>query len=157
MQKSNKPRAEGRDRPSLALTTTMMLIAAGRLAQRRFEAALAEQKLTLRHIGALGHLAHSPDLSYSDLARRARVTPQSMHATIGQLVELGAVTAEPRGRASYPRLTARGRELLVFAADAAAACDDAFDLDDDLDRGLRRALELLVRQGLFPDTLQNPL
>ena len=157
MKKSNKPRAEDRDRPSLALSTTMMLIAAGRLAQRRFEAKLADRKLTLRHIGALAHLAHSPDLSYSDLARRARITPQSMHATIGQLAELGAVTIEAKGRASYPRLTARGRELLAFAADAAAACDDAFDIDDDVDRGLRVGLETLVRQGLFPDTLPNSL
>jgi len=151
MPEASKPKAAGRDRPSIALSTTMMLIAAGRLAQRRFETALAEQRLTLRHIGAIGHLAHSPDLSYSDLARRARVTPQSMHATIGQLVELGAVVIEPRGRATHLQLTARGRELLAFAADAAAACDDSFDIDDDVVRNLRIGLEALVRQGLYPD------
>ena len=153
MPSSNRPPAEGSDRPSLALTTTMMLIAAGRLAQRRFESVLAEQKLTLRHVGAMAHLAHSPELSYSDLARRARVTPQSMHATIGQLVELGAVTTEARGRASYPQLTERGHEFLVFAANAANACDAALEIDDDeAGRSLRRGLERLVRQGLFPDS-----
>jgi DNA-binding MarR family transcriptional regulator len=122
----------------------MLLIAAGRLAQRRFEAALARKGLTLRHIGALGHLSRSPELSYSDLARRARITPQSMHATMAQLVELGAVTTEARGRASYPRLTERGRELLAFAAEAAAACDEAFGVDD----AARGQLKALAQQAI---------
>lgn len=155
MQSSNKPPDEGRDGPSLALSTTMLLIGAGRLAQRRFEAVLDDQKLTLRHVGAMAHLVHSPELSYSDLARRARVTPQSMHATIGQLVELGAVTAEARGRASYPRLTAHGHELLAFAAEAAAMCDDALDIDDDVARALRDGLKTIVRRSLFPDSISD--
>jgi DNA-binding MarR family transcriptional regulator len=122
----------------------MLLIAAGRLAQRRFEVALAREGLTLRHIGALGHLSHSPELSYSDLARRARITPQSMHATMAQLVELGAVTTEARGRASYPRLTERGRELLAFAAEAAAACDETLGVDD----AMHDRLKLLAQQAI---------
>ena len=144
MPESDMPGSGGVRPPSVTATTTMLLIAAGRVAQRRFEAALAEQKLTLRHIGAMGHLAHAPDISYSDLARRARVTPQSMHATVGQLVELGAVTTEVRGRASYPRLTDHGRELLAFAAASAAACDDAFGIGDEL----RETLEKIVQQGM---------
>jgi len=125
----------------------MLLIAAGRSAQRRFESALAEQKLTMRHIGALGHLAHSPGLSYSDLARRARVTPQSMHATMTQLVELGAVVTENRGRASHARLTARGVELLAFVADTAAACDASFGIADDVAPQLRDELKKIAMQA----------
>lgn len=155
MHSSNKPPGERLDGPSLALSTTMMLIGAGRLAQRRFEGMLADRKLTLRHVGALAHLVHSPELSYSDLARRARVTPQSMHATIGQLVELGAVTTEARGRASYPRLTELGHELLAFAAEAAGACDDALAVDDDVAHDLRVGLKRLVQQELFPGSIPN--
>ncbi len=75
LAKADKRRADGPGARTVTESTTMLLIAAGRLAQRRFEAALAEQNLTLRHIGAIGHLARNPELSYSDLARRARVTP----------------------------------------------------------------------------------
>ncbi|WP_198730525.1 MarR family winged helix-turn-helix transcriptional regulator [Mycolicibacterium baixiangningiae] len=135
------------DEPSVAMSTTMLLIGAGRLAQRRFEAALAREGLTLRHIGALGHLSRSPELSYSDLARRARITPQSMHATMAQLVALGAVTTEARGRASYPRLTERGRELLAFAAEAAAACDEALGVDAEVRSQLARLAQQALSEG----------
>ncbi|WP_157897752.1 MarR family winged helix-turn-helix transcriptional regulator [Mycolicibacterium rutilum] len=131
----------------------MLLIAAGRLAQRRFEAALAEQNLTLRHIGAIGHLARNPELSYSDLARRARVTPQSMHATIGQLVDLGAVVTETRGRASYPRLTERGHELLAFAADASSACDETLGIEESVVAELREELKKVALQSFADESL----
>jgi DNA-binding MarR family transcriptional regulator len=134
-------------------TTTMLLIAAGRSAQRRFESALAERNLTLRHVGALGHLAHAPGLSYSDLARRARITPQSMHATIAQLVEMGAVVSETRGRASFPELTDHGRALLAFAADTAAACDQALAIDARRNSALRAVLDNVVRQSFADDAL----
>jgi DNA-binding MarR family transcriptional regulator len=140
------------DGPKLGDSTTMMLIAAGRVAQRRFESALANQHLTLRHIGAIGHLAHTPDLSYSDLARRARVTPQSMHATIGQLVELGAVTTETRGRATILQLTAHGHELLALAADAAYACDELLDVDSGVLAKLLAELRKTAMQPLSAET-----
>ena len=53
-------------------STTMLLIGLGRLAQRRFEDLLAEENMSLRHVGAIDHLSRSSDLSVSDLARRAR-------------------------------------------------------------------------------------
>ncbi|MBO0678461.1 winged helix-turn-helix transcriptional regulator [Mycolicibacterium sp. S2-37] len=152
MPKSDQPGAGDVGAPDgtgVAMSTTMMLIAAGRSAQRRFEAALAEQQVTLRHIGAIGHLARNPELSYSDLARRARVTPQSMHATIGQLVDLGAVVTETRGRAAYPRLTDRGHDLLSFAAEAAAACDAEFGIDESVVPRLREELKKIAMQD-FP-------
>ncbi|MEV3905115.1 MarR family transcriptional regulator [Mycobacterium sp. NPDC050551] len=132
-------------RSPLIDSTTMLLIGAGRAAQRRLEDALAEHGLTLRHLGALGHLSRAQDLSYSDLARRARITPQSMQATMIQLADAGAVVIESRGRASYPRLTAHGRHLLTVAADAAADCDRALAVPD----ALRDALAAVVRREMF--------
>ncbi|MGL5851565.1 MAG: hypothetical protein ACRCZD_12355, partial [Phycicoccus sp.] len=60
--------------PSIALLTM------GRLVERRVAAALDELGLTVRGFGALGHLAGDPGISFTELARRAGVTVQSMHA-----------------------------------------------------------------------------
>lgn len=132
----------------LASSTTMLLIAAGRVAQRQLDAHLAENGLTLRHVGALGHLAHTQGLTYSDLARRARVTPQSMHATMTQLAKRGAITIEARGRAAYPQLTELGHQLLVNAADVAAQLDHTFASPGINPTALRAALEGIVRQNI---------
>ena len=75
----------------MASSVVLMLVGAGRFLQRRVDDELAALGLTLRHLSALGHLSHRPDLSYSDLARRARITTQSMHATVRSLEERGAV------------------------------------------------------------------
>jgi DNA-binding MarR family transcriptional regulator len=130
---------------SLVTSTTMLLIAAGRSAQRDLEAALAGHGVTLRHLGTLGHLAHTPGLSYSDLARRADVTVQSMHATIASLVDLGAieVDAPERGRAAKLRLTGTGHHLLRTAAVTAREIDRArlpHDLDHDALRAYLRSV-----------------
>jgi DNA-binding MarR family transcriptional regulator len=130
---------------SLISSTTLLLIGAGRVAQRRLEDALSDHGLTLRHLGAMGHLARSPGLSYSDLARRARITPQSMHATMVQLAELGAVVTETRGRSTYPQLTEHGHHLLAVAADVAAACDAELGTDHGQ---LRIDLERIARQAI---------
>lgn len=117
--------------PRLDSTAVMLVIVAGRFLQHRFEADLARLGLTMRHLGALGHLAHSPDLSYSDLARRSRVTSQSMHATVRQLEDLGAVRRTLAGQGHRARLevTARGRELLEEARQAGFALDTALTAD----------------------------
>ena len=109
----------------LADSTSFMLIGLGRLLQRRFEQELAEEGITLRHLGALGHLRGQSGLSVSDLAKRAGVTAQSMHATIGQLVERGAIDAGKtrQGRASKLEVTREGERLLRFAARVARRLD----------------------------------
>lgn len=123
--------------PRLDTTAAMLVIVAGRFLQHRFEADLTRLGLTMRHLGALGHLAHSPDLSYSDLARRSRVTSQSMHATVRQLEDLGAVRRTLAGQGHRARLevTERGHELLEEARQAGFALDAALTADvSDTDR-----------------------
>lgn len=106
-------------------TTTFLLVGAGREAQQRLEARLAERGVTLRHLGALGHLRADAERSYSDLARRAGVTVPSMHATVRQLQDLGAVQRPEGGQGVRARLelTDEGRALLTWAAEQAEAVD----------------------------------
>jgi DNA-binding MarR family transcriptional regulator len=111
--------------PLLAMSSSFLLVAAGRTMRARLEAELATRGLTLRHVGALGHLAGRPDISYSELARRAGITPQSMRATVRRLEELGAVRRDPggQGRAASLEVTGAGRELLAWAGESAARVD----------------------------------
>jgi DNA-binding MarR family transcriptional regulator len=124
----------------LDTTLAMLLVVAGRSLQGRLESELAGLGLTLRHLGALGHLAHSPELSYSDLARRSRVTSQSMHATVRHLEEVGAVRRALAGQGHRARLevTERGEELLAAARDIAVALDA--ELTGDLTEAERATL-----------------
>ncbi|AXB42161.1 hypothetical protein A4R43_06120 [Amycolatopsis albispora] len=130
------------DPPRLTASLALNLIAAGREAQRRIEQALAPHGLTLRHLGALGHLARRPDLSYSDLARRAGITAQSMHATVRLLQDAGAVADAPveRGKKARLEVTPRGRELLD---EVAAALER---IDAELLDGLTAEQQAAVRQ-----------
>lgn len=147
--------------PRLDSTAVMLVIVAGRMLQGRYEAELTEVGLTLRHLGALGHLAHQPDLSYSDLARRSRVTSQSMHATVRQLEELGAVRRTLAGQGHRARLevTEHGQQLLDTARAAAFALDAQLTADvsePDRETFLRVLTTML---GPFPQNqapVENP-
>ncbi|MFI5782338.1 MarR family winged helix-turn-helix transcriptional regulator [Nocardia sp. NPDC051570] len=110
---------------ALVTSVTTRLILAGRFAARGLDEALSEHGLSLRLLGALGHLARNPELSYSDLARRAGVTAQSMHATVRTLEDMGAVTRHNAGQGRRARLevTDHGRKLLAVAADVTARLD----------------------------------
>ncbi|GAA0425963.1 MarR family transcriptional regulator [Streptomyces luteireticuli] len=95
----------------------LLLIGVGRFAQEAAHRALAERgDYSMRLMGALGHLVHEPGLSYSELARRAGVTAQSMQATVGQLERAGAVTRVTpagRGRTAALHVTDEGRRMLT--------------------------------------------
>jgi DNA-binding MarR family transcriptional regulator len=78
-----------------------------------------------------------------------------MHATVGQLVERGAVVTETRGRATFLRLTTHGHELLALAADAAHACDEYLGLDVEVIAELRTELQKVAMQP--PRTDLSPL
>jgi len=105
-------------------SAAFLVMALGRLVRDEVEAELRSQGLPLRHLSALGHLAGEPGLSYSELARRAGVTAQSMQATLRQLEQSGAVerrTEPGRGRTAHLEVTAVGADLV--AAGHAAMTD----------------------------------
>ncbi|WP_158706425.1 MULTISPECIES: MarR family winged helix-turn-helix transcriptional regulator [Streptomyces] len=114
--------------PEMPSSTVMLMIAAGRQLQRELESDLSAIGLSLRQLGALGHIAHNPELSYSDLARRAGITTQSMRATILMLQEQGAVRSNlsGQGRRANLELTEAGEQLLNEARRVIALRDRAF-------------------------------
>lgn len=146
--------------PPLVGSTSFLLIAAGRTAQRRLDQALGERGVALRHVGALGHLARQPDLSYSDLARRAGITAQSMRATVRRLEELGAVrrTLPGHGHAARLEVTPEGHDLLAWAADQARTVDAAVlaDVTSDQTETLRRSLLTIAMPGGRPPSPAKP-
>jgi DNA-binding MarR family transcriptional regulator len=135
----------------MVASTSFLLIAAGRTAQRRLDQALGERGLALRHVGALGHLARRPELSYSDLARRAGITPQSMRATVRQLEQLGAVrrTLPGHGHAARLEVTPHGHDLLAWAGEQARRLDG--ELVGDVAPDQREALRLVLAAVAMPD------
>jgi DNA-binding MarR family transcriptional regulator len=98
-----------------ALNAAFLVIALGRMIRDDVDGHLREHALSMRHLSALGHLSGQPGLSYSELARRAGITPQSMQATLQQLEGLHAVerrTVAGRGRTARLHVTDTGTELL---------------------------------------------
>jgi len=98
-----------------------LLIALGRRAQARVDEALARDRISYRHLSALGHLGAGPEMSYSELARRASVTPQSMQATLAHLEGLGIVErvgGTGQGQRARLAITASGRRVLARARSA---------------------------------------
>ncbi|MGH3252392.1 MAG: MarR family winged helix-turn-helix transcriptional regulator [Trebonia sp.] len=103
----------------------VLLVALGRRARVTLDEALASYQIGYRHLSALGHLAASEEISYSDLARRASVTAQSMRATLAHLEDLGIVErtgAAGQGKRARLTVTPEGRRLL---ADCRATLADA--------------------------------
>jgi DNA-binding MarR family transcriptional regulator len=119
---ADPPTSGGLPAPSPALLITML----GRRLSAEIEGDLVVHGLTLRHLSALGHLRRDPGRSYSELARRAGITVQSMQATLRQLEALGAVerrSPSGRGRTAELHLTDAGNRLLAAGQDTIAAAD----------------------------------
>ncbi len=148
--------ARGRDAappPGDPVNAAFLLIGLGRALREEADAGLRELGLSLRHLSALGHLARQPGLSYSELARRARVTVQSMQATLNQLEDLGTIerrTMPGRGRTAQLHLTDPGRQLLARATNVLQVADRrlAAQLGADDHRALSR---ILLRAFLAAD------
>ncbi len=138
---------------ALSSSAVMQLILTGRALQARVDRELAGLGLTMRHLGALGHLSLRPELSYSDLARRAGVTTPSMHATVRALEELGAVRRAELGPGHPARLevTAPGRKLLDRAKIIVGDLEQELlgDLGDEQRDTLSRVL--LAAMAIKPD------
>lgn len=115
--------AEGGIAPSSA---AFVLIALGNRMRARVESRLATEGIAIRHLSALGHLSRRPGISYSELARRASVTPQSMQATLNKLEAIGAVertTSGGRGRTATLFVTEEGKRLLAVGYSSYAELD----------------------------------
>lgn len=107
-------------------SVAVLLAMLGRRVREEIDAALEPLDLSMRHLSALGHLARRPGVSYSELARRAGITVQSLQATLRRLEELGAVErrGEPgRGRVAELHVTPAGRRLLGTAEKAVAGVE----------------------------------
>src|SRR5579862_7483054 len=89
--------------------------------------ALGSHDLTVTQFAVLTALGEEPGLSNADLARRAFVTPQSMHAVLRELERLQFVvrrTHPQHQRVLQATLTEAGRGTLRSAADAVNAVEE---------------------------------
>ncbi|MFE2943658.1 MarR family transcriptional regulator [Streptomyces sp. NPDC059255] len=107
---------------------TVTLLTVSRVWEATFAEALKPLGLTTRKYGLLGHVRGTPGISFSELARRSRITVQSTHAAVAAFVAAGLVddgTAHA-GAASSLRVTAEGESLLARAAEEVARLDEEF-------------------------------
>lgn len=112
--------------PPFSPTITLLTVA------RVWDAALADELkalgLTSRKYGLLGHIRGTPGISFSELARRSRITVQSVHAAVTGFVQNGLIDDDTAhaGSASALRVTADGEALLARAAEAVGDIDRQF-------------------------------
>ncbi|GAF46555.1 MarR family winged helix-turn-helix transcriptional regulator [Rhodococcus wratislaviensis] len=107
---------------------TVALLTVSRVWEAAFTDGLKPLGLTTRKYGLLGHIRGTPGISFSELARRSRITVQSVHTAVAAFVEAGLVddgTAHA-GAASTLRVTAEGESLLARAAEVVAGLDAEF-------------------------------
>ncbi|MFJ9555425.1 MarR family winged helix-turn-helix transcriptional regulator [Nocardiopsis sp. NPDC101807] len=107
---------------------TVALLTVGRVWEDSFNRALKPLGLTTRKYGLLGHVRGTPGISFSELARRSRITVQSAHSAVAAFVRAGLVddgTAHA-GSASSLRVTAEGEALLARAAEEVSRLDAEF-------------------------------
>jgi DNA-binding MarR family transcriptional regulator len=105
---------------------TVALLAVARGWEGALTDALKPLGLTTRTFGLLGHIRGTPGISFSELARRSRITVQSVHSAVVGLVQGGLVddgTAQA-GSASTLRVTSDGQELLTRASVAVDVLDE---------------------------------
>ncbi len=119
---------------------TITLLTVSRIWEAAFADALKPLGLTTRKYGLLGHVRGTPGISFSELARRSRITVQSAHTAVAGFVESGLVddgTAHA-GAASTLSVTAEGEALLTQAAEVVARLDAEFAArNPDLTEALR--------------------
>lgn len=112
----------------IPFSPTITLLTVGRVWESAFAEALKPLGLTTRKYGLLGHVRGTPGISFSELARRSRITVQSAHSAVATFVEAGLVddgTAHA-GSASTLRITAEGESLLASAAEVVGRLDTEF-------------------------------
>ncbi|MFF3569513.1 MarR family winged helix-turn-helix transcriptional regulator [Nocardia jiangxiensis] len=126
---------------------TIMLLTLSRVWEARLADGLKPLGLTTRQYGLLGHIRGTPGISFSELARRSRITVQSVHTAVARFVAAGLVddgTAHA-GAASTLSVTAEGAAVLDRAAALVVDLDVEFaaqnpELTDALRVQMTRAL-----------------
>jgi DNA-binding MarR family transcriptional regulator len=114
------------DTPPFSPTVALLTLVA------RWEAAFAEALkplgLTSRKYALLGHIRAMPGISFSELARRSRITTPAAHTTVAAFVADGLVrdATARAGAASHLDVTPAGEELLAAAGERVAALDAEF-------------------------------
>lgn len=96
--------------------------------QRRTDAALREVGLNTAKYVVLRLLRERPDLSSAQLARRAFLSPQTMHSMIVNLEKLGLVARSQHpenARVSLTRLTGEGERLELAGREVIDRCSTA--------------------------------
>ena len=103
--------------------------------------------LTPRKYALLGHIKASPDVSFSELARRSRISVQSVHVAVKALSASGFVNdgTAHAGAASTLRVSEEGLKALRLAHRRREAIDDRIrDTAPELVGGLKEALRALM-------------
>jgi DNA-binding MarR family transcriptional regulator len=111
--------------------------------------ALGSYDLTVTQFAVLVALDEEPGLSNADLARRAFVTPQSMHAVLQELGRVQFVIRRPHPqhqRVLQAELTESGRRTLKSAATSVDAIEKQMlsELSDPAKSSLARALSSCI-------------
>lgn len=129
---------------SPSFSPTIMLLTLSRTWDAAYAEALKPFGLTTRKYGLLGHIRAMPNISFSELARRSRITVQSAHSAVAGFVDAGLVgdgTAQAGARSTL-RVTAAGEELLARVALEVARLDGEFAAEfPDLTEAFRAELE----------------
>lgn len=96
--------------------------------QEAFAETLKPLGLTSRTYALLGHIRGAPGISFSELARRSRITAPSAHVAVAGLKGEGLVedATARAGAASRLQVTPAGEQLLAQAAARIAELDERF-------------------------------
>lgn len=128
---------------------TVALLAVTRAWEAALSDALKPLGLTISRYALLGHIRRSPGLSFSELARRSRITVQSAHTAVTGFVAAGLVddATAHAGSASTLRVTGTGESVLARANDEVTRIDAEFTRTQP---ELAEALRALVTQRITP-------
>ncbi|GAB7045982.1 MarR family winged helix-turn-helix transcriptional regulator [Catenuloplanes indicus] len=129
--------------------TGRLLSVAARMVEARFDDFLAGLGLTHAGLITLHHLADGP-LPQRELARRSRVTDQTMSRTIDRLARTGHITrsTDPADRRrTVAVITPLGTRALTAARDEERRSDRFFGAVDDYDHFRDQLIRLIESAG----------
>ena len=136
----------------LRFSPTVTLLTVGRVWDAALSDALNPLGLTTRNYRLLGHIRGTPGISFSELARRSRITVQSAHTAVAAFTAAGLVedATAHAGSASSLRVTDAGERLLADAGARVAALDARMTQEHPgLVDALREDFEATVRRATF--------